>query len=214
MAYFPFFVELDQQEGLIVGGSTVAQRKIEKLLPYGPRLTVCAPDISPSIRAIHGLSLLERPFTPELLEGKAFVIAATDDPGLNHRISGLCREQRIPVNVVDDRDYCSFLFPALVKRGPLSVGISTGGASPTGAIYLKKQIDAMIPERFGEILAYLDSTRDLAKETLPDEARRSKFFAALFAACMEKGGPLGREETEDTMKLYQEGADGHGSHGW
>lgn len=213
MAYFPFFVELDCQEGLIVGGSTVAQRKIEKLLPYGPRLTVCAPDISREIRAIPGLILLERPFTPELLEGKAFVIAATDDPGLNHRISALCRDQRIPVNVVDDRDYCSFLFPALVKRGPLSVGISTGGASPTGAIYLKKQIDAMIPERFGEILAYLDSTRDLAKEALPDEARRSRFFAALFAACMEKGGPLGREETEDTLKLYQEGENDHGTDG-
>ena len=212
MAYFPFFVELSGQEGLIVGGSTVAQRKIEKLLPYGPRLTVCAPDISPEIRAIPGLSLLERPFTPELLEGdKAFVIAATDDPGLNHRISGLCRERRIPVNVVDDRDYCSFLFPALVKRGPLSVGISTGGASPTGAIYLKKQIDAMIPERFGEILTYLDSTRDLAKAALPDDAARSRFFAALFAACMEKGGPLGRQETEDTLKLYQRGED---SHGW
>lgn len=211
MAYFPFFVELSGQEGLIVGGSTVAQRKIEKLLPYGPRLTVCAPDISQEIRAIPGLTLLERPFTPELLEGdKAFVIAATDDPELNHHISGLCREQRIPVNVVDDRDYCSFLFPALVKRGSLSVGISTGGASPTGAIYWKKQIDAMIPERFGEILACLDSTRDLAKEALPDEAARSKFFAALFAASLEKGGPLSGEETESILKLYQEGADGHG----
>lgn len=213
MAYFPFFVELDRQEGLIVGGSTVAQRKIEKLLPYGPRLTVCAPDISPAIRAIPGLSLLERAFTPELLKDKAFVIAATDDRSLNHRISGLCREQRIPVNVVDDRDYCSFLFPALVKRGGLSVGISTGGASPTGAIYWKKQIDAMIPERFGEILAYLDGTRDLAKEALPDEAVRSRFFAALFAASLERGGPLSGEETEDILKLHQEGADGHGKSG-
>lgn len=213
MAYFPFFVELDGQEGLIVGGSTVAQRKIEKLLPYGPRLTVCAPDISPAIRAIPGLSLVERAFTPELLEGRAFVIAATDDLELNHRISGLCRERRVLVNVVDDRDYCSFLFPALVKRGGLSVGISTGGASPTGAIYLKKQIDAMIPKRFGELLDWLDSVRGWAKETLPDEAARSGFFAALFSAGMERGRPLGREETEAILKLYQEGAYGHGSHG-
>lgn len=213
MAYFPFFVELDGQEGLIVGGSTVAQRKIEKLLPYGPRLTVCAPDISPAIRAIPGLSLVERAFTPELLEGRAFVIAATDDPGLNHRISRLCRERRVPVNVVDDRDYCSFLFPALVKRGSLSVGISTGGASPTGAIYWKKQIDTMIPERFGELLDWLDSVRAWAKEVLPNEAARSGFFAALFAAGMERGGPLGPEETETILKRYQEGGDGHGSHG-
>lgn len=212
MAYFPFFVELDGQEGLVVGGSTVAQRKIEKLLPYGPRLTVCAPDISPAIRAVPGLSLVERSFTPELLEGKAFVIAATDGPELNHRISRLCQERRIPVNVVDDRDYCSFLFPALVKRGGLSVGISTGGASPTGAIYLKKQIDAMIPEGFGELLDWLDGARARAKAALPDEAARGRFFAALFAAGMERGGPLNPEETEAILKRYQEGGDGHGPH--
>ncbi len=200
MAYFPFFVELDRQEGLIVGGSTVALRKIEKLLPYGPRLTVCAPDICGEIRAVSGLRLVERAFSPELLEGKAFVIAATGDRQANRRISQLCREERIPVNVVDDRDCCSFLFPALVKRGGLSIGVSTGGASPTGAIYWKKRIDDMIPERFGDILAHLDGVRDAAKETLHGEAARSGFFAALFAADMERGGPLDREETQALLE--------------
>lgn len=213
MAYFPFFVELDHQEGLIVGGSTVALRKIEKLLPYGPRLTVCAPDISPEIQAIPGLRLLWQGFVPELVEDKAFVIAATDDRALNHRISELCRERRIPVNVVDDRDYCSFLFPALVKRGSLSVGISTGGASPTGAVYWKKQIDAMIPERFGEILDCLDSAREPAKEMLPDEAGRSRCFAALFAACVERGGPLDSQEVEGFLRQYGRGAEDNGTHG-
>ena len=213
MAYFPFFVELDHQEGLIVGGSTVALRKIEKLLPYGPRLTVCAPGISPEIQAIPGLRLLRQAFAPELVEDKAFVIAATDDRELNHRISELCRARRIPVNVVDDRDYCSFLFPALVKRGSLSVGISTGGASPTGAIYLKERINALIPERFGEILACLDSAREPVKEALPDEAGRSRCFAALFAACMERGGPLNREETEIFLQQYQGGGAHDGPNG-
>lgn len=208
MAYFPFFVELSAQEGLIVGGSTVALRKIEKLLPYGPRLTVCAPEISEEIQAVPGLRLLRQVFGPELLEGKAFVIAATDDRSVNHSVSQLCREKRIPVNVVDDREYCSFLFPALVRRGSLSVGISTGGASPTGAIYWKRRIDAMIPEGFGEILAHLDSARDQAKEALCEEAVRSSFFAALFAADMERGGPLSQEETQALLKLYRkEGTD-------
>lgn len=210
MAYFPFFVDLSGQDGLIVGGSTVALRKIEKLLPYGPRLTVCAPDISPEIRAVPGLLLLPRTFAPDLLEGKAFVIAATDDAELNHDISRLCQEGQIPVNVVDDRNYCSFLFPALVKRGSLSVGISTGGASPTGAVYWKKRIDAMIPEGFGEVLAYLDGARGLAREAIPDEASRSRFFAALFTACMEQGGPLEQEEADKLLKLYQRGTGGNG----
>lgn len=71
----------------------------------------------------------------------------------------------------------------------------------------------MIPERFGEILAYLDGVRDPAKRALPGETARSGFFAALFAACMERGGPLGREEAEAILKLYQEGEGGNGSHG-
>lgn len=198
MAYFPFFVELEEQEGLIVGGSTVAQRKIEKLLPYGPRLTVCAPDISQAIWAIPGLSLVERAFTPELLEGKTFVIAATDDPGLNHHISRLCRGRRIPVNVVDDREYCSFLFPALVKRGPLCVGISTGGASPSAAIYWKKRIDALVPEDTGDLLDYLNGLRERVKQAVPDEMARAEIFSILFHTCVEHGWPLS-DETLDGL---------------
>lgn len=213
MAYFPFFVELSGAEGLIVGGAAVARRKIEKLLPYGPRLTVCAPDISDEIRSIPGLCLLELAFVPELLEGMAFVIAATGDPRVNHRISRLCRERRIPVNVVDDRDACSFLFPALVKRGNLSVGISTGGASPTGAVYWKKRIDAMIPEQFGDLLDWLDSLRAPVKEALSDEGVRSRFFSALFEVGLERGHPLDRDEITALWEQYQEGRDVDGVHG-
>lgn len=198
MAYFPFFVELDGQEGLIVGGSAVALRKIEKLLPYGPRLTVCAPDISTEIRAIPGLVLLERAFDPEFLEGKAFAIAATDDPEVNHLISRLCRERRIPVNVVDDRDYCTFLFPALVKRGGLSVGISTGGASPSAAIYWKKRIDALVPEDTGGLLDYLNGLRERVKQTVSDEMARSEILSILFHTCVENGWPLS-DETLDSL---------------
>lgn len=145
MAYFPFFVDLTGQRGLIAGGGTVALRKAEKLIPYGPALTVAAPDLLPGFEALPGLTLLRRPFTPRLLEGMRFVIAATGDPALNHRIAALCRERGVLVNVVDDRDWCTFLFPALVREGPLSVGISTGGASPTGAVWVKERLEGLLP---------------------------------------------------------------------
>ena len=199
MAYFPFFVELSGAEGLIVGGSTVARRKIEKLLPYGPRLTVCAPDISEEIRSIPGLRLLERAFVPELLEEKAFVIAATDSRPVNHRVSRLCRERRIPVNVVDDREACSFLFPALVKRGSLSVGISTGGASPSAAIYWKKRIDGLVPEDTGDLLDYLDGLRERVKQAVPDEMARAGIFSILFHTCVENGWPLSGETLDGLL---------------
>ena len=206
MAYFPFFMELDGADGLIAGGGAVALRKVEKLLPYGPRLTVAAPEIAPEIEAFPGLTLLRRAFSPELLEGRRFVIAATDDRALNRQISKLCRARDIPVNAVDDKDACTFLFPALVKRDGLSIGISTSGASPSAAVYLKKQVSALLPERLGEILTWLEERREDVKASLPEEAARAACFSRLFTACMETGAPLG----EAAFQAALEGSGGTG----
>lgn len=189
MAYFPFFVDVSNGDGLIVGGGRVALRKIEKLLPYAPRLTVCAPSFLPEVEAVPGLTLVRGPFRSAMVDDKLFVVAATSDDALNSEIAALCREKRVPVNVVDDREKCTFLFPALVKRGPLSIGISTGGASPSGAVYWKGEIDRLVPEDAGEPLAYLEGLRARVKEAVPDEKKRAAVFAALFDDCLAAGRP-------------------------
>lgn len=195
MAYFPFFVDLEGQRGLIVGGGTVALRKAEKLLPYGPALTVVAPEPVSELAALP-VTLVRRSFQETDLDRADFVIAATDDENENHRISALCRGRNIPVNVVDDKAACSFLFPALVRRGSLSVGVSTGGSSPTAAIWLKKQIEAILPEQTEEILTWLEEQRPILKERLPDQRARAACFARLFAACLALGRPLTEQERE------------------
>ena len=196
MAYFPFFVDLEGQRGLIVGGGTVALRKAEKLLPYGPALTVVAPEPVSELAALP-VELTRREFQPEDLDRADFVIAATDNEEENHRISALCQGRKIPVNVVDDKEACSFLFPALVRRGNLSVGVSTGGSSPTAAIWLKEQIEGLLPEQTEEILTWLEAQRPLLKERLPDQRARAASFARLFAACLERGRPLTEEERDN-----------------
>ena len=196
MAYFPFFVDLEGQRGLIVGGGAVALRKAEKLLPYGPALTVVAPEPVSELAALP-VELTRREFQPEDLDRADFVIAATDNEEENHRISALCQGRKIPVNVVDDKEVCSFLFPALVRRGNLSVGVSTGGSSPTAAIWLKEQIEGLLPEQTEEILTWLEAQRPLLKERLPDQRARAACFARLFAACLERGRPLTEEERDN-----------------
>ena len=200
MGYFPFFIQLQDAPGLIVGGGTVALRKAEKLLPYGPSLTVVAPEIGPELAALPGLALEYRPFRPEDVEGMAFVIAAAGDRELNHRVARLCREKGVPVNVVDDREACSFLFPALVKRGELSVGISTGGSSPTAAIWLKEQIAALLPQGLEDILTWLEEQRPLLKARWPEERVRARGFSALFSACLAAGRPLTGAEREQCLE--------------
>lgn len=199
MSCFPFFIELSGRPALIAGGGAVALRKIEKLLPYGPRLTVVAPAIAEEIAALPGLRLLRRPFRPEDLEGMAFAIAATAEREVNHQIAALCRDRGILVNVVDDPAACTFLFPALVKRGELSVGISSGGASPSAAIYLKECVAALLPDHLEDMLDMLKTARPGIKAALPEEADRARAFDALFRRCLEAGRSLTAAEIEDCL---------------
>ena len=90
MAYFPFFVDLSGSRGLIVGGGAVALRKVQKLLPYGPELTVVAPELRREFEELEGLELARRPFDEGDLEGRAFVVAATGDRQVYHRVAELC----------------------------------------------------------------------------------------------------------------------------
>ena len=205
MAYFPFFMDLSRRKGLIVGGGAVALRKARALLEYEAKLTVAAPELLPEFRKLPGVRLLRQPFTPELLEGTWFVIAATDDPDENRKIAALCRQRDILVNVVDDREACTFLFPALVHEGCLSVGISTGGASPSGAGWLKEQIRALLPEGVGELLEYLGAQRETVRAAFPaDEKRRAAVYAHLFDACMAAGRPLRQEEFDAMIRQAEE----------
>ena len=193
----------------MAGGGTVALRKIEKLVPYGPRLTVAAAEVREEILQTEGVTVLREPFQEYMLEGKYFVIAATDDREMNHRISRLCRERGLLVNVVDDRQACSFIFPSLVKRGKLSVGISTEGASPSAAIHIKEHLNQWIPESFDEILDFLEKCRPQVKKRISCERERAACFAALFTRCMEAGRPLTEEELKSMLdeKVHKEKKD-------
>ena len=189
MPLFPIFLDLRGKKVLIVGGGHVALRKAERLAPYGASITAVAPGFAPGFAALSGVTALERRFQPGDVEGSALVIAATDDAELNAAVSELCAWEGIPVNVVDDLALCSFVFPALVRRGELSVGISTGGASPSAAQYIRRLVEEQVPDGFEEILDFLAARRAQLKSALPAE-RRSAAYAALFSRCMELGRAL------------------------
>lgn len=198
MAYFPFFADIENMNILVVGGGTVALRKIEKLLPFSPAITVVAPQIDKRITALT-VNVIRSEFEPELLNGANVVIAATDKREVNRQIAQLCREKNIPVNAVDDKEQCSFIFPSLVKKGNLTVGISTGGASPTAAIWLKEQINAMLPDNLPLILDYLESLRPAIKESVATEEKRAEIYKELFALCLQKGSTPSDEELREIL---------------
>lgn len=204
MSFFPFFQEIAGMRGFIIGGGRVAFRKAEKLLPYGPELVVIAPHILPEFRKIN-VVLIERDFQEgDLAKMPAFVIAASDDKALNERIALLCRELDIPVNVVDQPECCTFLFPALVQRGDLSIGISTSGASPSAAIWLKEEIERLLPVHMEQSLRWLKERRIAVKAQAGEEVLRRQYLKQLFSDCMgirAEVEAVGRMEAEAAVSM-------------
>lgn len=181
----------------------MAARKARVLLDYGPRVLVCAPRFVPELEQLSGAELLRQPFVPELLEGVSLAVAATDDRVLNRTVAQLCRKCSIPVNVADSREDSTFLFPAVVRRGRLSVGISTGGASPAAAAHVRRTLEGQLPESLGPILDWLEEQREAGKAALPPSQRR-RWFSRLLSAALKEGRPLTSEETESLLRQFCE----------
>ena len=202
MAYFPFFVDIEKQNCLIVGGGIVALRKVEVLLPYDPDISVIAPEFAPELRELaetSAIRLEERAFSMEDLTGRDFVVAATDDQVLNQHISLTCKKERIPVNVVDVKEECSFIFPSIVRDGDIVIGISSGGKSPAVTQYLKKQIREVIPDGSGLLVKQLGEYRDFVKKRVEDVNQRSVIFKRMADMGRDQGCTLNDEMVEELI---------------
>lgn len=169
MTYFPFYCDIEQKKWLLVGGGRVAAGKFSRLIAFTEKITVIAPDISSEIRekAPSGVLFLERDFEEADLGRADIVVAATGDRQLNAWIASACRSRRIMVNAVDDPDNCDFIFPAIIKRGRLTVSVSTDGASPVYAAALKKEISDLVPEDIDLILEKMAALRKTVPERFP-----------------------------------------------
>ena len=194
MAYFPFFFELSGKKILIIGGGKIALEKIERLLEFGPDIKVIAPEILPQIEENKNIKIEKRNYAPEDIFGADFVIAATDNEDVNRSVSDLCREKKIPINVVDDKDKCDFIFPSVIRRGDFVVGVTSSGASPQVAVTLRKEFEKQIPDNIEEVLDFLQSIRGEIKEKYSDASKRHRIFKAAADEALAKNRPLTDEE--------------------
>ncbi len=162
MALFPMFVDLKDQDCLIIGAGEVALRKIEQLVKFSPNLTVIAPDIHNEIRALaqeYSIILLEREYDIDDCENRFLVIGALDDIREQEKIYASCVIQKIPVNCVDSPVLCSFIFPALIVEGDLCVGINTSGKAPAVSSALRQYLTSLIPQKISTLIDEVHSIR-------------------------------------------------------
>lgn len=168
MTLFPFFENIDGKTFLVVGGGKVAKGKVERLKPFTGNILVLAKETD-----IQGVRVLRKAFEENDLALGDYVIGATDDRALNENIAVLCRQKNIPVNIVDAPSLCTFIFPSLIKRGDLTVGICTGGKSPAMSQYIRGKIEQALPDNIEELIDELSNLRERLKQEVPNQADRA-----------------------------------------
>ncbi|MGL6159206.1 siroheme synthase CysG [Microbulbifer sp.] len=183
MRYLPLAFDVQDRPCLLVGGGAVATRKARLLARAGARLTVVAPEITDELRQLIEDSdgqFFHATYHADFLDGAELVIAATADPAVNAEVSADAQERKLPVNAVDAPELCSFTFPAIVERGPLSIGISSGGAAPVLAQRLRAQLEALLSPGIGALAELAMRLRDKVKTALP-EPQRKDFWRWVFS---------------------------------
>lgn len=180
MGYFPFFTDVSKLHGVIIGGGNIAAEKVMRLIQFDAKLTIVALDICDDIREFGDrVSLIESHYNSSHLDNADYVIAATDIQELNQQIYKDSKERKLLINVVDVPDKCDFIFPSVMQKGKLVVGVSSSGAGPQVAIRLRREIEKIVPDNIEEILDYLAAERVKAKETIPDPLARKKYLIEL-----------------------------------
>ena len=148
---------------MVVGGGEVAARKVESLLAAGARVTVVSANLTaPALAAAVERGMAEhiaRAYRRGDITGCALAYAATDDPDLHRALADEARDLGIPLNVVDVPELCSFIAPAVVKRGALQIAISTGGAAPAFAARLRRELEKQFGIEYAIALAVLGAAR-------------------------------------------------------
>jgi len=180
----PIFVKLEGRPCLVVGAGAVGLQKVRSLLDCGAKVTLVAPEACSEIRELAQdgkLKWRQRCYAAEDVQGQQLVIAATDNPEVNHAVYADATSEGVLANAVDDPPFCDFYFGSVVRRGPLQIGISTAGASPAFAQRLREQLELLLDEGTGPWLERLGALRREVLTTHPAGPERNNLLRTLAA---------------------------------
>jgi len=182
MSYFALLMDLEGRRVSVVGGGAVAERRVRALLECGAQLTVTAPEVTDGLRRLVDegrLALRERVYRSGDFAGAALAFVAVDDREVSASAADDARSAGVPVNVADEPSLCDFIVPSVLRRGRLTVAVSTGGASPAWARKLRERLEGEFGEDYEKLLDTLAAVRRRCMETISDPVRRREALSAL-----------------------------------
>ncbi|MDO9534637.1 MAG: bifunctional precorrin-2 dehydrogenase/sirohydrochlorin ferrochelatase [Bacillota bacterium] len=180
--YCPLVLDLRKKKCLVVRGGNVALRKVKTLLVCGACICIVSPTLCGGLQEIveNGEVLYEGiNYQSSLLDNVFLVVSSTDDSELNREVAKDCFSRNILVNTSDDLSLCSFFFPSVVSRGPLSVAVSTEGRSPAFARLVREQLEELFSDDSGDFLEFLGGIRPRVVQSVSDPRKRKELFLRL-----------------------------------
>ncbi|MDF1614262.1 precorrin-2 dehydrogenase/sirohydrochlorin ferrochelatase family protein [Desulfurivibrio dismutans] len=184
MGFFPVCLQLEQRPCIVVGGGEVARRKVEGLLACGAAVKVVSPQLQGDLarrQAAGEIDWLAREYREGDLAGAFLVIAATDDQDVQARVHAEAERDNLLLNVADVPKWCNLILPAVVRRGEMTIAISTGGASPALAGKLRRELEECFGFEYEALLCLLAALRPLVLARGGDHRENKKLFKALVA---------------------------------
>lgn len=186
---YPVSLNIENRLCVVVGGGRVAGRKVHSLLDCGARVRLVSPTVTGELGELARsgrIQHIEDCYRKEHLEGAFLVIGATDSDEVNARLSADCMERGLLVNVVDDPPRGNFYVPAVVRRGPLQIAVSTDGKSPLLARKIKEQLQEIFPEEYGSVVEMTGEYREkVIRETGGREEKERRLAALLDGNTMD-----------------------------
>jgi uroporphyrin-III C-methyltransferase / precorrin-2 dehydrogenase / sirohydrochlorin ferrochelatase len=196
-SYYPLFLDLRGQPCLVLGGDALAAAKVADLRAAGAKVTVIAPEPSAELAAAAtgpDVQVVRRVFQPGDVAGARLVIDASGDPEVNRASWEEAERLGVLINVVDVVDKCRFIAPAVVRREPLLVAISTSGESPFLASTLRARIERMLGTEWGPFTALVGEVRRRLRVSGVPLERQLKVYRRLLASEALAFLRSGREE--------------------
>lgn len=220
MADFPLFIKMDGRKVMVIGGGSVALRKIRILTDYGADIRIISGEVRDELKMLAEAGRLEwqkENLTEHNLDylAEAFlVICASDDKALNKMAADYCQMRHILVDCANPGEVSDCVFPSVVRRGNVVVGISTSGGVPALTKHLREKIEAVIPEWYGELEIELRQKRRELKMSGLGQSDRKKYLRQWIAKeekIREEG--KGQYENRNEEEPSGHGADGNGGGG-
>ena len=203
--HYPICLDINGKKCTVVGGGKVAYRRAASLVAAGAQVTVISPSFCDEMATLDAVTRKDKCFEDDDLADSFLAFAATDDRDVNERVAAAAKARGLLVNVADDPPHCSFIVPATLTRGPLTVSISTSGVSPALAGRLRRALEEQLGEEYEQLLNLLSEFRPQVLANLPDPARRHDLLTALAApemldALREHGLDAARASMENLIQ--------------